>query len=275
MHDDDRGQAATAFYAEVLHALHAAGVEFLVGGAFAFAQVTGLQRATKDLDLFVRRDDWPRLDAALAPLGATLELTHPHWLGKALRGPHFVDLIFNSGNGLAPVDDTWFAAAGPAQPLLGTPVRLAPVEETLWTKAFIMERERYDGADVAHLLLSCGPTLDWPRLMARFGPHWRVLMAHLVLFGFVFPGERARVPPWVLDEFTARLLRETHAEPPPTRLCAGTLLSREQYLADVAQRGFLDVRHTPLSTMQPGDVAAWTEAIPPPAHAGVPPPAPA
>ena len=31
---------------------------------------------------------------------------------------------------------------------------LAP-EKIILTKAFVMERERYDGADIAHLLLHC------------------------------------------------------------------------------------------------------------------------
>ena len=45
-------------------------------------------------------------------------------------------------------------------------------------------------------------------------------------------------------------------------VCAGTLLSREQYLHDVGQSGYVDARLTPASTMTAEDVAAWTEAIP-------------
>ena len=74
------------------------------------------------------------------------------------------------------------------------PVQIAPAEETIWSKAFVMERERFDGADVAHLILGHGDKLDWQRLLERFGPHWRVLLAHLVLFGFIFPSARSRVP---------------------------------------------------------------------------------
>jgi hypothetical protein len=40
------------------------------------------------------------------------------------------------------------------------------------------------------------------------------------------------------------------------------LLSREQYLHDVEQLGYVDGRLTAASTMTPGDVAVWTEAIP-------------
>jgi hypothetical protein len=45
-------------------------------------------------------------------------------------------------------------------------------------------------------------------------------------------------------------------------VCAGTLLSREQYLHDVEQAGLTDARVTPLSTMTPEDVVDWTNAIP-------------
>ena len=58
------------------------------------------------------------------------------------------------------VDDLWFTHAAPGR-VLGVPVLLCPPEEMIWSKAFIMERERYDGADVAHLILACGRELDW------------------------------------------------------------------------------------------------------------------
>jgi predicted nucleotidyltransferase len=251
----------TAFYREVMQALNGSGTPFLVGGAFAFACFTGIQRHTKDLDLFIRRGDYERVGAVLGRAGFETELTFPHWLAKAHGGEAFVDLIFNSGNGLSPVDEDWFEYAVDAE-VLGVPVKIAPVEETLWSKATIMERERYDGADVAHLLRSQAEGLDWQRLLRRAGPNWRVLLSHLVLFGFIYPGERALVPDWLMDELLERLRRETRQPAPATRLCAGTLLSREQYLVDVEREGYVDGRTTPLSTMTPKDVAHWTSAIP-------------
>jgi hypothetical protein len=46
------------------------------------------------------------------------------------------------------------------------------------------------------------------------------------------------------------------------RLCAGTLLSREQYLDDIERQGYEDARNTAASSMTPQDVAVWTDAIP-------------
>jgi hypothetical protein len=253
-----------AFYRRALRVLVDAQVPFLVGGAFAHACFTGIRRMTKDLDLFIRREDYDRVAALARAEGWRAEVTYPHWLAKVYHGGDFIDLIFNSGNGVTPVDELWFRNNAQAE-VLGVPVRLANMEDGLLSKAFIMERERYDGADIAHLLQANAEKLDWTGLLQRFGRHWRVLLAHLILFGYIYPGERHRVPRWVMDRLVARLAEET-ARPPGAdpHVCAGTLLSREQYLHDIEQLGYVDGRLTPASTMTPDDVAVWTDAIPPP-----------
>jgi hypothetical protein len=260
--EDEVPPAMAAFYRSALRALVDAGVPFLVGGAFAHACFTGIRRSTKDLDLFIRREHYERVAEVMQARGWRTDLTYPHWLAKVYCGDEFIDLIFNSGNGVAPVDDRWFRG-NPEAIVLGVPVLVANAEDGLLSKSFIMERERYDGADVAHLLHAAAEQLDWPGLLERFGPHWRVLLAHLTLFGYVYPGERHRVPAWVMDELLGRLAEETK-QPPATdpHVCAGTLLSREQYLHDVEQLGYVDGRLTAASTMTEADVAVWTEAIP-------------
>lgn len=260
--EDEVQPDTAAFYRRALQLLGDAGVEFLVGGAFAHACFTGIRRSTKDLDLFIRREDYDRVAALAEEQGWRAELTYPHWLAKVYCGDDFIDLIFNSGNGLTPVDERWFQGNAEAD-VLGVPVRVANLEDGLLSKAFIMERERFDGADIAHLLQANAEQLDWPGLIERFGPHWRVLLAHLTLFGYVYPGERHRVPGWVMDQLLARLAAETQRPPAEDpHVCAGTLLSREQYLHDVERLGYVDGRLTPVSTMTPEDVAVWTDAIP-------------
>ena len=78
----------------------------------------------------------------------------------------------------------------------------------VWSKAFVMEKYRYDGADVAHLLLRQGASLDWKRLLRRFGRHWRVLLSHLVLFEFIYPGQRVVPPALVCGAASPRVTRE-------------------------------------------------------------------
>lgn len=260
--EDEVLPETAAFYRRALQALADAGIPFLVGGAFAHACFTGIRRSTKDLDLFIKREDYERIAALMAALGWRNEMPYPHWLAKVYEGEDFIDLIFNSGNGLTPVDDEWFRDNAVAD-VLGVQVRVANIEDSLLSKAFIMERERYDGADIAHLIQANAESIDWEGLVRRFGAQWRVLFAHLVLFGFVYPGERHRVPAWVMEKLTSRLGAETRQKAPEDpRICNGTLVSREQYLFDVEKLGYIDGRLTPASTMTPQDVEHWTEAIP-------------
>jgi hypothetical protein len=244
----------------MLRLLADAGIPVLAGGGFAFCRYTGIRRPTKDFDLFVREADVQRVLDVAAAAGYYTELTFSHWLAKVLAGDALVDVIFSSGNGRSPVDDEWFIYAVPDQ-LLGVPVLLCPREEMIYVKAFIMERERFDGADVVHLLRA-GALLDWQRLLRRFGPDWRLLLCHLVLFGFIYPSDRALVPAWLMQELVARLTAEIFAEPPSERICCGTLLSRAQYLVDVMEWGYLDARMLPDCRMSRSDILRWTEAIP-------------
>jgi hypothetical protein len=255
---DDLALETQAFYRRAVRLLHAAEVPFLVGGGYALAHHTGIVRHTKDFDVFLRAADCSRALEAFVRAGFRAELTFEHWLGKAFHGEDFVDVIFSSGNGACKVDELWFDHAVPAM-FLGEVVRLCPVEEMIWQKAFICERERFDGADVCHLLLARGAELDWERLVWRFGPHWRVLAAHLVLFGFVYPSRRDIVPGWVTWELTRRLREET--TPGPERpVCQGTLLSRTQYVIDLDRWGYTDARLDPEAAMTPEQAFVWTEA---------------
>ena len=257
---DDPGRDTNAFYRRTLHVLSDARVPFLVGGSHALLNYTGIVRETKDFDLFVRRED---LDAGLEALreaGYHTEVTFPHWLAKAKQGSDVVDLVFSSGNGICRVDDAWFQFATEAD-VLGMPVKIAPVEELLWQKSFVMERERYDGADVAHILRSCGETLVWDRILRRFDPFWHLLLSHLVLFGFAYPSERHRIPTHVMTELTKRLQEETNSPPVADRVCRGTLVSRAQYLLDIGRYGYEDARLQPRGNMTAEDAVYWTWAI--------------
>ncbi|WP_218920130.1 nucleotidyltransferase [Chondromyces crocatus] len=250
---------AREFYIHTLRTLNASGLPYLVGGAYALARYTGIERHTKDLDVFVRPEDAQSALDALSAAGYQCDMIFPHWLGKARCAEDFVDVIFSSGNNVARVDDGWFEHA-PVGEVLGVPVMLVPAEEMIWSKGFIMERERFDGADVVHVLLACADKIDWDRLIARFGPHWRVLLVHLLMFGFVYPGERHRIPEEPFHELLRRLAEEEGKDADGKPMCQGTLLSRQQYLVDVSRWDFADARLTQ-GHMSKEEIAHWTAAI--------------
>lgn len=256
LHAPDDIRAADV-YRSVLWHLREAGIPYLVGGTYALEHHAGLVRDTKDLDLFVRRADWSRVEETLAPHGVRCELVFTHWLGKARTDHHFIDLIFSGGNGLVDVDDDWLRHGVPSV-ILEVPVHLVAAEEMIWSKAFVMERERFDGADITHILRQSGTSIDWVRLIQRFETNAALLLSHLILFQFVYPAHRSNVPDWVLEELWQRSRRaDGHFE----RLCRGTLISREQYLPDVEQWGYLDAREMPHGRMTRQQIQGWTAAI--------------
>ena len=248
------------FYRHALGLLDTEKLPYLVGGAYAFARYTGIERHTKDFDIFIRRSDFPRASRILGSAGYETDLTFSHWLGKAFKGENFIDLIFSAGNGVAVVDDLWFKYAVPGR-VLDMDVQLIPAEEMIWSKGLIMERERYDGADVAHVIQAVGAKLDWRRLIDRYAQYWRALYTHIILFGFIYPMHRSNVPKWVMDELCERLVSEVRQGNSKERICYGTILSRQQYLADIAERGYKDARLQPEGNLKPDEIAHWTAGI--------------
>lgn len=251
------GNTHEAACATALRMLHERGIQFLVGGTFAFTQYTGVVRETKDLDLFIAPSDLDRTLKALGEAGFTTSVPFPHWLAKAERPDLAMDLIFSSGNGVARVDADWFRHAADVV-LYGIPVKLSPIEELIWSKSFVMERERFDGADVSHLLRARGHVIDWPRLMARYADYRLVLAAHLLLFRFAYSDAHQLVPPWVFEQVLADC--PPPATAPDTATCFGTILSREQYLADVDLLGYADARIA-RGHMTDEQLDIWTAAI--------------
>lgn len=248
------------FHRKSMATLQDASVPFLIGGSYVVEAYAGVSRRSKDFDLYVRPHHVDAAIEALARAGYKTERTFPHWLAKAGCGRDYIDLIFRAGNGLCDVDDSWFERAQNDE-LLGLHVKLCAPEEMIWMKAYIMERERFDGADIAHILQSCAEKLDWPHLVGRFGPDWRVLLSHLVLFGYIYPSERRKIPFAVMTDLITRLRNEGSIGG-SERLCRGTLLSRKQYLLDIQERGFRDARLEQRVHMDSEDIAHWTKAIP-------------
>ena len=254
-------QESRDFYRDALGLLDDAKLPYLVGGAYAFARYTGIERHTKDFDIFIRKSDFPRSSRVLAGAGYETDLTFPHWLGKAFKGEHFIDLIFSAGNGVAEVDDLWFEYAVPGT-VLDMDVKLIPAEEMIWSKGLIMERERFDGADVAHVIHAVGDSLDWQRLIDRYGKYWRALYCHIIMYGFIYPSKRSKIPRWVMDEMAKRVDAEMRrGDDDADKTCYGTIISRQQYLIDIDLWGYKDARLQPNGKMNAEQIAHWTAGI--------------
>ena len=84
---------AEAFYTHAIRELTATDIPFLVAGTYAVSAYTGVVRQTKDLDIFCKPGDHPRLLQLLAGFGYRTEVTDANWLAKAFQGDHLVDIV--------------------------------------------------------------------------------------------------------------------------------------------------------------------------------------
>lgn len=232
---------AKVFYQSVLMLLLDSKIPFMVGGAHALKTYTGIERDTKDFDVFLRGEQVTAALDLMRSAGFRTELTDSVWLGKAFEQDMFVDFIFGFGNGLAKVDDSWFAHAKTAD-IFGLSTLVIAAEDMIWSKAYIMERDRFDGADVLHLILRCSDRLDWERLLQRFGDHWRLLLIYLIYFRFIYPGKQNCVPEWLYAKLVAQLESDRRHISETERACLGELFSRTQYQVDMDSWGLVDAR---------------------------------
>lgn len=234
-------EAERELYKHVLGALNEAGVPYVIAGAYAIYEHTGIYRETKDLDVFVEPAHVVPAMRVLAGIGMTTRLEQAHWLAKAIQGRLFVDIIFGMGNGLALIDEDWYRHSRPAI-LAATPARVAPPEELIWHRLFINERHRQDMADIVHLIASVGPLMDWKRLVEKTGDNWPLLLAQLQMFHYVYPEYPGAVPQWVMADLIQRAVVEQHRERSGERVTRGTLVSRFSFTIDVHEWGFRDLR---------------------------------
>jgi hypothetical protein len=228
-------------YKLALDTLNRAAIPYVVTGAYAIYEYTGIYRDTTDLDVFAAPEHVVPAMEALREVGFRTRLEQPHWLAKGKMDGLFVDIIFGMGNGLALVDEDWYRHSRPAI-LAARQVRIAPAEELIWHRLFISERHRQDMADIAHLILCTGHRLDWERLVAKTGEHWPLLFAQLQMFDFIYPETGDRVPRWVMEELIERTRRDLDRPRSGDPVTRGTLISRFSFAIDVNEWGLRDLR---------------------------------
>jgi hypothetical protein len=231
---------AEAFYCKALNELIALGAPFFIAGTYAVSAYTGISRQTKDLDIFCKAGDFLQILSRFQELGYRIEVEDERWIGKVFDRDAFFDVIFASSNGTMPIGEMWINEARQAE-IFGKPIRIIGPTELVWSKCFIQNRDRYDGADVAHLILRAHDQIDWHRLLDYMEVHWEVLLIHLLNFRWVYPTERNKVPDWLLDDLLERVARQRSLPTPQMKVCRGRMLSKFDYAIDVKEWGFADI----------------------------------
>lgn len=232
--DGGTSREAHAFYREALEHLNESGADYMLGGAFALFHYTGIFRDTKDLDVFCKWTEHPKILKYFAAKGYRTELTDVRWLAKIFKGEYFIDIIFDTVNNICRVDDTWYAHTVPAT-FEGVHIKLMAPEELIWCKMYVQNRERFDGADINHIMLR-HKDLNWERILFRLDQHWHLLLAQILIFQFVYPSDyRAIVPKWLFDELMSRAQGQYDLPDAVERVCRGPVIDQTQYETDVKE----------------------------------------
>jgi Nucleotidyl transferase of unknown function (DUF2204) len=222
-------------FREVLQVLNQGGIPYVVSGAFALQKHTGIWRDTKDLDVFLPAQHVPQALECLISDGFECSVLDPVWLAKAHRGDFYVDLISGMSNAVIIVEDSWIERGMPTE-IVGVPVRVLAPEELIASKLFVTRRERFDGADIAHVIYGTRGHLDWDRLLQLVGSHWEMLLWALVLFRYVYPARSSYVPSHVWNGLLQRFQHEL-ANPNPYAKFRGSLVDENMFAIDVHEWG--------------------------------------
>src|SRR3954464_1975473 len=228
-----------ALFREVLQLLNDKQVPYAVSGAFALHQHTGIWRNTKDLDLFLTAENARRAMEVLKEDGFETEIVDPIWLCKAWREEFYVDLITGMSNGIITVDDSWIQGSARLK-VAGVQTRVLAAEELIASKMFVLFRERYDGADIAHVIHGTRGRLDWDRLLHLAGDNWELLFYSMLLFKYAYPSKTDFIPRDIWRMMLDRT-REAIEHPDQKAEFRGSLLDERMFAIDVQEWGMKDM----------------------------------
>ena len=227
-------------FRETLELLNHCRVPYVVSGAFALQVHTGIWRCTKDLDLFLAPEDMRAAMDCLKQSGFQCESTDPVWLHKVRRNGFFVDLITGMSNAVITVDRSWIERANPAI-IFGVRARVLGAEELLASKLFVVRRERFDGADIAHIIYRTKGKIDWERILELADGHWEVVLIVLMLFRYVYPAHTDYVPAPLWQDLLSRYMHAVQ-HPDLSAPFRGSLVDENIFSIDVKDWGLEDLQ---------------------------------
>jgi hypothetical protein len=215
--------------------LNESGAQFMLGGGFAMSHYTGIYRDTKDLDVFCKATEYPKILKYFQEKGFETQLYDVRWLAKIFNGEYFIDVIWDTVNNICRVDDSWYDNA-PTGMFVDRKVKFIPAEELIFCKIYVQNRERFDGADVNHIILRYGKKLDWKRILHLMDPHWHLLLSTIIIFQFCYPSDyRDIIPQWLFDELVDRARTQYDMPSPWEKVCRGPIIDQTQYAIDIKE----------------------------------------
>jgi len=196
-----------SIYRSVMETAKARNIPFALGGAFATATHTERWRDTNDMDLYTLPENHEEMQHVIEGLRLKDIYAqfpyHRDWTYRAADGSTIVEVIWTMRNHRADVDREWLTRWGEIE-ARGIKFFVAPPEEMMWAKLYVLHRLRSDWPDVLHYISVCGPGLDWQHLYDRLGPAFPLLGGALCVFSWLSPQKAAALPAWIWEKFGVR-----------------------------------------------------------------------
>lgn len=182
-----------------------------MGGGLALSIYTGKLRYTKDVDIYIQSEHRQAVVEALTRCGlADYYDTQPYdrnWIYRGYREGVIVDAIWAMANHRAEVDEKWIQN-GAVISLFGHDLKVIPPEELIWSKLYVLQRDRCDWPDILNLMNATGPFLDWDHLFDRVGDDVALLKGVLSVFSWVNPQRAMELPRWIWECLSLPLPKE-------------------------------------------------------------------
>lgn len=227
-------------FADWLNILNDTKAPYVVSGAFAVHHYTSIWRYTKDMDIFVKPDHVKVILEALSDSGYSWDVRDTHWLAKAYTDDCLLDIIFSLGNGNIEIDDRWFETSRKTN-LFGVGTRLVAPEELIASKIYVARSDRFDGADIVHIIRAKQGRLDWDRLLEILNDDSTVLLWHLLFFAYIYPGHANYVPFNLMADLFEKVAAQRNM-PPDFRIFRGMTIDPARFSVDVLDWGYVDAR---------------------------------
>jgi hypothetical protein len=184
-------------YEEVIQRARARGIRFAFGGAFATAAYTGELRNTKDFDFYLLPADREGMKQVITEAGLKDYFERlPYdrsWIYRGSRDDIIVDAIWAMANHRAEVDESWLTR-GPEITIRGERLQAIPIEELIWSKLYVLQRERCDWGDVFNLIDARGEAVDWEHLLDRLAEDAPLLAGAISVFTWLAPDRVHAIP---------------------------------------------------------------------------------
>lgn len=196
-------------YRGVISEAQRANIPFAIGGGLAVGVYSGRWRETKDMDFYVLRKDLRRLQEILTKFGLSDyfdQLPYDReWIYRSIRDKIIVDVIWSMANYHAQVDETWIGG-GPEVTIRGETFRIVPVEEMIWAKLYVVQKDRCDWPDAMNMIYAQRNNLDWQHLLDRLGDDTPLLKALLSVCAWLCPNFQRDLPGDLISQIERRIV---------------------------------------------------------------------